>query len=43
MANLSVSTEDAHSQIRSLTQDVIQMEAELDRSMSLHNHYEVFC
>lgn len=31
MANLSVSTEDAHSQIRSLTQDVIQMEAELDR------------
>ncbi|XP_033166357.1 E3 ubiquitin-protein ligase complex slx8-rfp subunit rfp2 isoform X1 [Drosophila mauritiana] len=31
MANLSVSNEDAHAQIRSLTQDVIQMEADLDR------------
>ncbi|EDV47960.2 E3 ubiquitin-protein ligase complex slx8-rfp subunit slx8 isoform X3 [Drosophila erecta] len=31
LANLSLSNDDAHSQISSLTQDVIQMEAELDR------------
>ncbi|XP_043654336.1 uncharacterized protein LOC122620780 isoform X2 [Drosophila teissieri] len=31
LANLSLSNDDAHSQITSLTQDVAQMEAELDR------------